>query len=594
MPSLKLISATDTEYSNSVLKSLNDQRNNGQFCDITIIIRDRKFRAHKTILAASSSYFHQLFTVAGQVIELNFIRAEIFEEILNYIYTSKIVRVRSDRLEELIQAGKILGVKFIANLASPLSQVKGLPGLSKKTESKTDTTSEMPIITESFSISAEEFHQTSKPDGNDDDSDSDVMFVSQTTNQKVSTEVIDLESTENTSTAEVPQEDAGSHKTYSVKPPQADDKSNSPDGNSNSWSSPECGPVLPTIAPTVSPTVSTSLNNGPSESSSSPQNNNFGVHKKQVSNPPALEGDQKIRLVDLSSASEVSSPSNVSQIKSGTEQTVTLKTPSDIGAISPDCRVYANIGEDTYDVVTMKDDPEEGGSMGLNGKRSYMATLTKPTSEPPTPPRPGPKSKKSKVDESQYYELVMDGKTFYVCVVCKRPYVCLTSVRRHYNTHSWEKKYPCRHCNKVFALAEYRTKHEIIHTGERRYQCLLCKEMFISYQLLSSHCRSVHNQDPSGKKAKDETDDNLYRLLPCKSVKMKMYSWETDDKPSDIKTVMSDDGSVHITTAHQQASAQRSMLNWDDIFIESDQPESSVHDSSKTDPEYNYMMPETY
>lgn len=590
MPSLKLISATDTEYSTAVLKSLNEQRNDGLFCDITIIIRDKKFRAHKTILAASSKYFHQLFTVAGQVIELNFIRAEIFEEILNYIYTSKIVRVRSDRLEELIHAGKILGVKFIANLASPLSHVKGLPGLSKKAENKTDSNSEvMPIITESFSISSEEFHQTSKPEGNDEDSDSDVMFVSQTTNQKVDSEVIDLESTENSTITDVQQEDAGSQKTYSVKPPHSGTIS-SPNSNSNNVSAPECA--------TESPSPSTSFSHGPSNSTlSPPNNNNLGVHKKQVSTPEPHEGDPKIRLLDVSPVSGIPSQSNVSASKLGAEQTVTLKTAAEIGSISPDCRVYANIGEDTYDIVTTKDDPEEGGSTGLNGKRAYMATLTKAIEDPPTPLTSGPKSKKAKVDENQYYELVMDGKTFYVCVVCKRPYVCLTSVRRHYNTHSWEKQYPCRHCNKVFALAEYRTKHEISHTGERRYQCLLCQEMFLNYQVLSSHIRSVHNQDASGKKAKDETDDNLYRLLPCKSVKMKMYSWVTDEKPSDIKSVMTDDGSVHIKTSNQQDSTQRSMLNWDDIFIEPDassQPGSSVNNSSKREPEFDFLIPETY
>lgn len=581
MPSLKLISATDTEYSSAVLKSLNEQRINGLFCDITVIIRDKKFRAHKTILAASSTYFHQLFTVAGQVIELNFIRAEIFEEILNYIYTSKIVRVRSDKLEELIQAGKILGVKFIANLASPLSQVKGLPGLSSKTDSKTDA-EVMPIITESFSISAEEFHQSSKPDENDEESDSDVMFVSTTTNQKVCTEVIDLESMEDTSTSNVPQEDAGSHKTFSVKPPQSDTKSSrSPNVNSNSVSSPGSA----TKAPTTSKSFS------PSGASLSPQNNNIlGVQRKQVSTPIAPEDDLKIRLLDVAPPSAVPTHSKIFSSK-GTEQTVTLKTAAEISSMSPDCKVYANIGEDTYDIVKMKEDPDEGGSAESNADRAYMISLTKRIDELPTPP-----PKKAKGDESQYYELVMDGKTFYVCLVCKRPYVCLTSVRRHFNTHSWEKKYPCRHCNKVFALAEYRTKHELIHTQERRYQCLLCHEMFLNYQCLCSHMKGVHNQDPSGKREKGDAENTLYRLLPCKTVKIKkMHSWVTDEDEVDIKPIMSD--AVRITTADQHDSAERSMLNWDEIFMEPDgnsQPGSSVNNSSKRDPQYDFIIPESF
>ncbi|KAJ0002860.1 hypothetical protein NQD34_008009 [Periophthalmus magnuspinnatus] len=605
MPSLKLISATDTEYSIAVLKSLNEQRNNGLFCDITIIIRDKKFRAHKTILSASSTYFHQLFTVAGQVIELNFIRAEIFEEILNYIYTSKIVRVRSDMLEELIQAGKILGVKFIANLASPLSQVKGLPGLSKEPENKTDTSSEvMPIITESFSISSEEFNQTSKSEGDAEDSDSDVMFVSQTAaNQKINTEVIDLDSKDSSSSSK-DSSSSSKDSSSSSKDSSSSSKDNSSSSKDNSSSSKDNSspkgnskdvsyPVTTTIAPTRPTGFS---RDGSSLSISSENKDVLGVHRKQVTTAAAQQGNLKIRLVDVPDASE-ECDNNSSMRKFGAKQTVTLKTAAEIGSIgsiSPDCRVYANIGENTYDIVKVKDDPGEGGSKAYNGKRAYMATPKRPCEEEPISPTIGP-IKKSKVDDSQYYELVMDGKTFYVCVVCKRPYVCMTSLRRHYNTHSWEKQYPCRHCNKVFALAEYRTKHEIIHTGERRYQCLLCKQTFLNYQFLASHCKSVHNQDPSGRKGKNLADNNLYRLLPCKTVKMKAYSWVSEDKPSDIKTVMTEDGSVHITTTHQQDSTQKRMLNWDDIFLEPDanpQPGGSVN--HKQEPEFDFILPHTY
>ena len=137
MESRKLISATDIQYSGSLLNSLNEQRGHGLFCDVTVIVEDRKFRAHRNILSASSTYFHQLFSVAGQVVELSFIRAEIFAEILNYIYSSKIVRVRSDLLDELIKSGQLLGVKFIAELGVPLSQVKSISGTAQDGNAET-------------------------------------------------------------------------------------------------------------------------------------------------------------------------------------------------------------------------------------------------------------------------------------------------------------------------------------------------------------------------------------------------------------------------------------------------------------------------
>ncbi|KAM4621580.1 transcriptional regulator Kaiso [Polymixia lowei] len=631
MPSLKLISATDTQYSAAVLKSMNEQRNHGLFCDVTIIIQDKKFRAHKTILSASSTYFHQLFSVAGQVIELNFIRAEIFEEILNYIYSSKIVRVRSDMLEELINAGQILGVKFIANLGLPLSQVKGLPGLSKETENKNDTSTEMmPIITESFSISAEEFNQTRKNADNDEDSDSDVMFVSETDAKTIaankkpkSADVIDLDAADKDlalkqkqnqqpNNAVTPDQAKSSEplKSDDVRPtsinssPQAlPDRSplRSPDTSSNIHSSPariSSGSAPSTPARSSSFTPEPSSTSQPSEST-----NIMGVQKKQVSTT-AQQGDFKLRLSDVSSEGTIGEATpNIPKSVLPEKKTITLDKASEIDSISSGCKVYANIGENTYDIVPVKEDPGEGGSKVNKGKRSLMSSPLKPIEKTPVSPKGGPNKKKVKTELEDHYELIMDGKTFYVCVVCKRPYVCLTSLRRHFNTHSWEKKYPCRYCDKVFALAEYRTKHEIHHTGERRYQCLLCNETFMNYQVLSTHCKQAHNQDPCGRKEKDDAGNNLYRLLPCKTLQMKPYSWACDEAGI---PVIAEDGSVqHITPTGEEvhSSTQSKMLNWHDIFVEASdhsqpgdhtQPGTTMSPASQGPTEFDFVIPETY
>ncbi|CAG08357.1 unnamed protein product, partial [Tetraodon nigroviridis] len=563
MSGLKLISVTDTQYPEAVLKSLNEQRSHGLFCDVTIIIQDKKFRAHKTVLSASSTYFYQLFTVAGQVIELNFIRAEIFEEILNYIYSAKICRIRSDLLEELISAGQMLGVEFIAKLASPLSQIKGLPGLSKETESKSDASAEvMPIITESFSLSAEEFKQTSGDEGPDEDSDSDVMFVSQTRSQSKghpdgADEVIDVDS------EKVPDacKDAGrkaprrrrSEPQFAHRQPPAEPDSGF--GSAPARIYPDT-PSTPPAGPDAFPPKSSAASQPP-ESRDIP-----GVHKKQISTS-CQEGNFKITLKDVSEVPP--SPGRAAPPSVAAVKTVTLNAATEIDSFSTGCKVYANIGENTYDIVPVKEDPGEGGSRSGKEKRPLPP---KPAEAPDGPPGASPNRKRSKAELEDHYELIMDGKTFYVCVVCKRPYVCLTSLRRHFNTHSWEKKYPCRYCHKVFALAEYRTKHELQHTGERRYQCLLCNGTFLNYQILATHCKSVHNQDPSGRKEKEDKNNHLYRLLPCKAPHAKPYPWSGEGPGF---PVISEDGRVHhVGPAGQEAqgSAPAAMLNWDDIFAQ--------------------------
>uniref|UniRef100_A0A3Q3GX41 BTB domain-containing protein n=1 Tax=Labrus bergylta TaxID=56723 RepID=A0A3Q3GX41_9LABR len=46
----------------NVLSKLNEQRSQGLFCDVTIVVEDVKFRAHKNILAACSGYFRNALT----------------------------------------------------------------------------------------------------------------------------------------------------------------------------------------------------------------------------------------------------------------------------------------------------------------------------------------------------------------------------------------------------------------------------------------------------------------------------------------------------------------------------------------------------
>ncbi|XP_065128020.1 transcriptional regulator Kaiso [Paramisgurnus dabryanus] len=636
MSKLKLISAEDTQYPASLLKSISEQRNNGLFCDVTIIVQDRKFKAHKTVLSASSNYFRQLFSVAGQVIELNFIKADIFEEILNYIYTSKIFRVRSDKLEDLISAGQILGVKFIANLGVPLSQVKGLPGLSKDGDNSNVNSSgrsesgaaepHMPIITESFSLSAEEFYMGGSGVEKEIDSDNDdIVFVSKTeAPQAQKTKISGMNNTESEGGPQAKKQKVTNEETTVSKASTGHEGKDSTSSVCRNLPVQNTlpGPVIPIetgssiltspvransdIEPTTPTLINSPIPDANCTSPSLENNDVVVVHKKKVL--PDHSG--KIKLSDVRQICNTNNGPggkiNTSPAAVSAKKTITLDKASEIDSLSPGCKVYANIGEDTYDIVPVKDDPGEGVAPGRKSQMPLGADSMINYS---------PKGKrKIKQDQEDHYELVMDGKTFFVCVVCKRPYVCLTSLRRHFNTHSWERKYPCHYCNKVFALAEYRTKHEITHTGERRYQCLLCNETFLNYQILSNHCKQIHNQAPSGRKEKDDSCNNLYRLLPCKTLQLKSYSFVSED--SEGMPLIMDDGTVqhgipdekHFTN-QAPSSPQNKTLTWDDIFAESESqtrpppaadvqveppPRPANQISSESTTEFEFVIPETY
>ncbi|CAO2627910.1 Zinc finger and BTB domain-containing protein 24 [Lemmus lemmus] len=78
-------------HSDAVLASLEDQRRRGFLCDITLIVENVHFRAHKALLAASSEYFSMMFAEEGEIGQsiymLEGMVADTFGILLEFIYT---------------------------------------------------------------------------------------------------------------------------------------------------------------------------------------------------------------------------------------------------------------------------------------------------------------------------------------------------------------------------------------------------------------------------------------------------------------------------------------------------------------------------
>ncbi|XP_020650162.1 zinc finger and BTB domain-containing protein 14 isoform X1 [Pogona vitticeps] len=115
------IKYNDDDHKTVFLKTLNEQRLEGEFCDIAIVVEDVKFRAHRCVLAACSTYFKKLFKKlevdSSSVIEIDFLRSDIFEEVLNYMYTAKI-SVKKEDVNLMMSSGQILGIRFLDKLCS--------------------------------------------------------------------------------------------------------------------------------------------------------------------------------------------------------------------------------------------------------------------------------------------------------------------------------------------------------------------------------------------------------------------------------------------------------------------------------------------
>lgn len=50
------------DHWNEAFRSMDVMRQNTELCDVVLMVDDVKIAAHKVVLAATSSYFHAMFT----------------------------------------------------------------------------------------------------------------------------------------------------------------------------------------------------------------------------------------------------------------------------------------------------------------------------------------------------------------------------------------------------------------------------------------------------------------------------------------------------------------------------------------------------
>lgn len=112
---------SNPSHAPSVLAVLNEQRLRGQMCDVVLVVADQRYRAHKSVLAASSEYFQSLFTQMDKeslkAVNLDFCEPDSFETVLNYMYTSSLF-IDKGSLAAIQELGYSLGIPFLTNIVS--------------------------------------------------------------------------------------------------------------------------------------------------------------------------------------------------------------------------------------------------------------------------------------------------------------------------------------------------------------------------------------------------------------------------------------------------------------------------------------------
>ena len=93
----ELFDVSNISYSSQLLRTMNDFRKEGMFCDVIINVKGgQTFAAHCTVLASASQYFRKLFSFNSRsrnghfVVNLEWLYPEDVGEILDFMYTGQI------------------------------------------------------------------------------------------------------------------------------------------------------------------------------------------------------------------------------------------------------------------------------------------------------------------------------------------------------------------------------------------------------------------------------------------------------------------------------------------------------------------------
>lgn len=96
---------------NSILDQYEELLNSAKLSDVTIVVGDKKFPAHKAILASRSPVFsamfeHEMLENKKNVVEISDVHPEIMAEVLRFIYADKVNNIKETAADLLVVADK--------------------------------------------------------------------------------------------------------------------------------------------------------------------------------------------------------------------------------------------------------------------------------------------------------------------------------------------------------------------------------------------------------------------------------------------------------------------------------------------------------
>uniref|UniRef100_A0A3B4WEM5 Zinc finger and BTB domain containing 24 n=1 Tax=Seriola lalandi dorsalis TaxID=1841481 RepID=A0A3B4WEM5_SERLL len=119
-----LMALQSESHKQSILSKFNKLRKRDLLCDVTFVVEDVHFKAHKALLAASSEYFSLMFTaedhISQSTYKLGGMAAEMFSTVLEFIYSAQ-VSLEKSATEHLLATAHLMEVNDLVKALTELT-----------------------------------------------------------------------------------------------------------------------------------------------------------------------------------------------------------------------------------------------------------------------------------------------------------------------------------------------------------------------------------------------------------------------------------------------------------------------------------------
>lgn len=535
------------EVTSALLESLNQQRLQGQLCDVSIRVQGREFRAHRAVLAASSPYFHDQVLLKGMTsISLpSVMDPGAFETVLASAYTGRLSMAAAD-IVNFLTVGSVLQMWHIVDKCTELLR-EGRASATTTFTAAAATSATVPgagvpsgsgATVASATMGSGRFHASSRASENQSPSSSNYFSPRESTDFSSSSQEVFAASAVGSGERRgggpvFPVPVAGSGSASSGKLLlEADELCDDGGGDVGGSMVPGAGLRRPTYVP---PSIM-------------PQKH--WIYVKRAGNCPASalvsqdqdleEEEEEEDLVLTCEDDEEEELGGASRVSAGGGPEATLSI-SDVRTLSEP----PGKGEEQVNFCESSNDfgPYEGGGPGAELDDSGRPTPSSYASSLPSRPLlpvdvqgnqilvfPSPSSSSQAPahlpgNQAEHGVVTLrgtsagslgaagggsggtpggtasgDGNKIFLCH-CGKAFSHKSMRDRHVNMHLNLRPFDCPVCNKKFKMKHHLTEHMKTHTGLKPYECSVCAKKFMwrdSFMRHRGHCERRYRLSAGG------------------------------------------------------------------------------------------------